>query len=299
MSVTQPKHAPFTCYKICTRIHYNVKGKGLSVNKLNTPDFTKKRRHGILLASHDRTLTQKKSEKGNMSKHQIISTALKEGRTHLTELESKEVLKQAGVNVVETRLAASKEEAVALSKQLGFPVVLKVASPDILHKSDVGGVKLGLKTARQVAAAYDAIVSSAKAKQPAATIEGVTVQKMARPGIEVIIGMSKDPQFGPVLMFGLGGILVEVLKDVSFRIVPLAPRDAHEMVTEIKAYPVLQGFRGQEAANIPLLEELLLSVSDFVEQSPEIKEMDINPVFAYHDSAVAVDARIVLENGKQ
>lgn len=233
-----------------------------------------------------------------MSKQQIISSARNEGRTHLTEIESKEVLKEAGVDVVETRLAASKEEAVALSKKMGFPVVLKIASPDILHKSDVGGVKVGLKTAREVAAAFDAIVGSARAKQPAATIEGVTVQKMARPGIEVIVGMSKDPQFGPVLMFGLGGILVEVLKDVSFRIVPLAPRDAHEMVTEIKAYPVLQGFRGQEAANIPLLEQLLLSVSSFVEQSPEIKEMDINPIFAYQDSAVAVDARIVLENGK-
>jgi acyl-CoA synthetase (NDP forming) len=121
------------------------------------------------------------------------------------------------------------------------------------------------------------------------------VQKMARPGVEVIIGMTKDEQFGPVLMFGLGGVLVEVLKDVSFRIVPLTKRDAAEMVREIKGYPLLEGYRGQEAVNISYLEELLLKVSDFVEQNPEIKELDLNPIIAYRDGAIAVDARIMLE----
>ena len=133
---------------------------------------------------------------------------------------------------------------------------------------------------------------------PEARIQGVSVQKMARPGVEVIIGMSKDDQFGPVLMFGLGGILVEVLKDVSFRIVPLAKRDAAEMVREIKGYPLLEGYRGQEAVDISYLEELLLKVSDFVEQNPEVKELDLNPIFAYSDGAVAVDARVILEEGK-
>jgi len=118
---------------------------------------------------------------------------------------------------------------------------------------------------------------------------------MARPGTEVIIGMSKDPQFGPVLMFGLGGILVEVLKDVSFRIVPLTRRDAREMIREIKGYPILEGYRGQDPANIEVLEETLLKVSDFVENRPEIKELDINPIFAYRDGALAVDARVILE----
>jgi acetyl-CoA synthetase (ADP-forming) len=119
---------------------------------------------------------------------------------------------------------------------------------------------------------------------------------MARPGVEVIIGMSKDPQFGPVLMFGLGGILVEILKDVSFRIVPLAPRDAREMIRELKGYPILQGYRGQEPGNVEVLEGLLLKVSNFVENRPEIKEMDINPIFAYKDGAIAVDARVILES---
>jgi acyl-CoA synthetase (NDP forming) len=121
------------------------------------------------------------------------------------------------------------------------------------------------------------------------------VQKMARPGVEVIIGMSKDAQFGPVLMFGLGGVLVEILKDVSFRIVPLTRRDAHEMVREIKGYPLLEGYRGQEPADVSYLEELLLKVSQFVEVTPEIKELDINPLYACRDGAVAVDARVILE----
>jgi len=118
---------------------------------------------------------------------------------------------------------------------------------------------------------------------------------MAPPGVEVIVGMSKDVQFGPVLMFGLGGILVEVLKDVSFRIVPITRRDAAEMIREIKGYPLLEGYRGQEPADIAALEELMVKVSQFVEQNPEIKELDLNPIFAYGDSAIAVDARIILE----
>jgi len=118
---------------------------------------------------------------------------------------------------------------------------------------------------------------------------------MARPGVEVIIGMSKDAQFGPVLMFGLGGILVEVLKDVSFRLVPLTRKDAGEMIREIKGYPLLQGYRGQEPADIPFLEQLIVKVSEFVEQYPQVKELDLNSVFAYKDRAIAVDARIVLE----
>jgi acyl-CoA synthetase (NDP forming) len=229
---------------------------------------------------------------------QIIAKARSEGRTVLTEVESKEVLKQAGINVIETKLATSKEEAISISQKFGFPVVLKITSPDIVHKSDAGGVKLGLKTAKQVGRAYDDILKTVRQKHPQARIQGVTVQKMARPGVEVIIGMSQDAQFGPVLMFGLGGILVEVLKDVSFRIVPLARKDAAEMVREIKGYPLLEGYRGQEAVDVSYLEELLIKVSNFVERNPEVKELDLNPIFAYSDGAVAVDARIILEGNK-
>ncbi len=226
---------------------------------------------------------------------EIISAARKEGRTFLTELESKQILKEAGISTTEIRLARTKKKAVSQSKELGFPVVLKIVSPDILHKTDVGGVKLSLNNEEDVCNAYDEIISAAKEHEPSAKIDGVSVQHMARPATEVIIGMSKDPQFGPVLMFGLGGILVEVLKDVSFRIVPLTRRDAREMIRELKGYPILEGYRGQEPANIAVLEEMLLKVSEFVEGRPEIKELDINPVFAYRDGALAIDARVILE----
>ncbi|TET88455.1 MAG: acetyl-CoA synthetase, partial [Dehalococcoidia bacterium] len=205
------------------------------------------------------------------------------------------LLEKAGISVIKTKHPPSMKEAVALSKEIGFPVVLKIASPDVIHKSDAGGVKVGLKNGAQVSQAYREIMTSIKQKHPKATIDGISVQPMAKPGVEVIIGMNKDPQFGPVLMFGLGGILVEILKDVSFRIVPLARRDAREMIRDIKGYPVLEGYRGQEPANVPFLEEMLLKVSDFAERNPEIKELDLNPIFAYRDGAIAVDARIVLE----
>ncbi len=231
-----------------------------------------------------------------MKKEEILDRARKQGRAILTEIESKQLLKEAGISITETKLATSMKEAMALSKGFGFPVVLKVASPDVTHKSDAGGVKTGLMNAAQVGKAYKEIMTSVKQKQPQARIEGVSVQPMERAGVEVIIGMSKDPQFGPVLMFGLGGILVEVLKDVSFRIVPLNRRDAREMIKEIKGYPILEGYRGQEPANVPFLEEMLLKVSNFVERNPEIKELDLNPIFAYRDGAVAVDARVVLED---
>ena len=228
----------------------------------------------------------------------IIDKARSEGRTVLTEVESKEFLKPAGINIIDTKLATSREEAISISRQFGFPVVLKIASPDIVHKSDGGGVRLGLKTASQVSKAYDDIMQAIRQKYPQARLHGVAVQKMARPGVEVIVGMSKDAQFGPVLMFGLGGILVEVLKDVSFRIVPLSRRDAAEMIREIKGYPLLEGYRGQEAVDISYLEELLLKVSDFVEKNPEIRELDLNPIFAYGDGAIAVDARVILEENR-
>lgn len=230
-----------------------------------------------------------------MTESKIIKQAKQEKRTQLTEIESKELLKDAGIPVVEAKLARTKAQAISLSREIGFPVVLKIVSPDVIHKSDSGGVKLGLNNATQVSKAYSEILSAVKQHYPDARIHGVSVQKMVRPGIEVIIGMTKDAQFGPVLMFGLGGILVEVLKDVSFRIVPLTRRDAREMIREIKGYPLLQGYRGQEPADIAFLEDLLLKVSDFVEKTPQVKELDLNPIFAYKNGAVAVDARVILE----
>jgi len=230
-----------------------------------------------------------------MTKAEILAKAGKEKRSLLTEIESKELLKAARIPVVETRLATSKKEAIELAAKLGFPVVMKIVSPDVVHKSDAGGVRLSIQNATQAGRAYNEILANIKKHYPRAKIVGVTVQKMAKQGIEVIIGMTKDAQFGPVIMFGLGGILVEVLKDVSFRIVPMTKRDASEMITEIKGYPILKGYRGQDPADIPYLEDLIVKVSEFVDKNPEIKELDLNPVFAYKDGALAVDARIILE----
>jgi acyl-CoA synthetase (NDP forming) len=230
-----------------------------------------------------------------MTKTEILKQAKKENRTQLTEIESKDLIKQAGIPVVEARLATSKTKAVELAKKMGFPIALKIISPDVIHKSDSGGVKLGIDSAAKVGEAYTEILAAIKKHYPKAKVHGVSVQKMAKPGVEVIIGMTKDAQFGPVLMFGLGGILVEVLKDVAFRIVPLNKRDAHEMIKEIKGYPVLEGYRGHGPADISFLEDLLLKVSDFVDKNPEIKELDLNPIFAYKNKAVAVDARVILE----
>lgn len=229
-----------------------------------------------------------------MSTIEIIDRAKSEGRTILTEVESKQILGEVGIPVARAQLATTREEAATAADQIGLPVVLKIVSPDISHKSDVGGVKLNLGSEEEVAAAFDEIVAAAQRAQPEATVLGVSVQEMARPGVEVIMGMTKDPQFGPVLMFGLGGVFVEVLKDVAFRIVPLEPRDARQMVRDIQGFPVLEGFRGQEPADLAVLEDMLMRLSAFVEEHPEIQELDLNPIFAYKDGALAVDARIVL-----
>jgi acyl-CoA synthetase (NDP forming) len=225
---------------------------------------------------------------------QIIEKAREEGRAVLTEIESKQLLTSLGIRTTEMRTATSREEAVAVSREVGYPCVLKVSSVDISHKSDAGGVKVGLADEQQVAEAYDAIMSSCRAKYPDAVIEGVTVQDMAPPGLEVIVGVATDPQFGHVVMFGLGGVWVEVLEDVSFRLVPLTKDDARSAVTEIRAARLLEGFRGSAPVDKAALEDILLRVSDFVAKTPEVREMDLNPVFAYRDGAVAVDARVIL-----
>jgi acyl-CoA synthetase (NDP forming) len=229
-----------------------------------------------------------------MKPKEILARARQENRTVLTEIEAKQILMQSGINCTDTRLAATKDAAVKLSEQFGYPVVLKVSSVDISHKSDAGGVKVNLKSKSEVENAFDAIMRSCKAAVPAAKIEGVSVQGMAKPGTEVIIGMTKDPSFGPVIMFGLGGVFVEVLKDVAFRVVPIEKSDAEEMVNEIKGKKLLEGYRGQEPADVAYLQQMLLKLSDFVNETSEIEEIDMNPVFSYKDGAVVVDARIIL-----
>jgi len=229
-----------------------------------------------------------------MSFEQIFSQARREKRTVLTEIESKRILIDAGIHCTDTRLARTREEALSLADAIGYPVVLKISSTGITHKSDAGGVRVNLNSRADVEAAYDGIMTSARQKFPSAGIEGVSVQTMARAGIEVIMGMTQDPTFGPVLMFGLGGILVEVLKDVSFRIAPLEQTDAAAMIGEIKGRKLLEGYRGQDPADKSCLENMLLKLSAFADGKREIAEIDMNPVFAYKDGAVVVDARIIL-----
>ena len=218
-----------------------------------------------------------------------------EGRLILTEEESKAILNEQGIRTTTPTLATSADQAATAAQDIGFPVVMKVASRDITHKSDVGGVRLGLSTADEARAAYDEIVASAKAAEPAASIDGVTVQPQAPGGgMEVIIGMTRDHQFGPVVMFGLGGIAVEVLEDVAFRIAPLTTRDARAIISEIKGYPLLTGHRSTRPVDLEALAGVIETVSAFVDATPGLAEMDLNPVLAYSDGAVAVDARMVL-----
>jgi len=217
-----------------------------------------------------------------------------EHRSTLTEVESKELLAAAGVPVVETRLARDRTEAAAAGRSLGFPVGLKICSPQIVHKSDCGGVRLGLNTPGEIQEAYDGIMAAVRRHHPQAVIHGVAVQKMAPPGVETIIGVSRDPHFGHVIMFGLGGVFVEVLKDVTFRIIPVTLKDAQEMITEIKGYPLLCGYRGRDPVNLEALAGMICKVSAVVEDDPRINELDLNPVFAGVDGAVAADARIAL-----
>lgn len=233
---------------------------------------------------------------GSKTRKLFLSILKKTQSPIMDEIQCKKVLKSAGIKVTMPVLAASKKEAVAFAEKMGYPVAMKIVSPQITHKSDIGGVKLKLRNRADVGKAFDEIMAAVRKKAAGARIDGVSIQKMAAPGLELVIGMTRDPQFGPMLMFGLGGTSVEILKDVAFRITPLTRQDAREMVRQIKGYRLLEGYRGQPPVDIEYLEEMLMKLSAFVEENPEIKEMDINPLFAYKKGAVAVDARIILDN---
>lgn len=225
---------------------------------------------------------------------EIIKNALFEGRTALLEPEANRVCGLYGVPVTNFKLAETEREAVKFSREIGYPVVLKIVSPDILHKSDAGGVIVNLKTPEEVGGAYRRIIDNAKQYKPDAKIVGLIVQEMAPSSTEVIIGMTKDPTFGPALMFGLGGIFVEVLGDVSFRIAPITERDAVEMIREIRAYKILEGVRGREPADKDAIVDILLKVSKLVTEHEEIDQLDLNPIFVYSRGAKAVDTRILI-----
>lgn len=232
----------------------------------------------------------------------IFETARSEGRTFVLEHEAKDIMKAYGIPIPAYDTAVSADEAVAKSAAIGYPVVLKILSKDVLHKSDAGGVKINLKNDEEVKEAFGEIMENAKKYGEKKGIDvdlsrGVFISDFADMGTEVIVGVTRDPQFGHALMFGLGGIFVEVLKDVTFRLIPFTEMDAREMVGEIKAAKILEGVRGQAPRDIDALVEVMLCISKMISENPEISELDCNPIFLYEKGkgALVVDARILID----
>lgn len=228
----------------------------------------------------------------------VINDVLAQGRKALVEYEAKQVLKAYGLPLPDEKLAKTVDEALEYAKEIGYPVVLKLMSPQILHKSDAKVIALRIKDGEELKKRWEEIHENAKKYRPDAEILGVLVAPMLKPGREIIIGITEDPQFGHAIMFGLGGIFVEILKDVTFRIIPIEERDAWTMIKSIKGYPILAGARGEPPADMEAIADMMLRVSQLVNDLEEyIKEMDLNPVFVYNEGegAVIVDARIILK----
>ena len=227
-----------------------------------------------------------------------VFEAARSKNRHLLGLEAFDILKAYGIPVVKTAFAKTAEEAISAAEEIGYPLVMKVVSPHISHKSDIGGIRLSLQNAAEVKAAYQDMMENISKKMPDASLEGVQLQPMLSGGREVIIGMVRDPTFGPMLMFGLGGVYVEILKDVRFAIAPVNDNEAREMITGIKTYPLLAGIRGTKPSDIDALVDVILAVSRFVCHFPEIEEFEINPlmVFEKEKGVLAVDMRLVLKS---
>jgi acetate---CoA ligase (ADP-forming) len=225
----------------------------------------------------------------------IIRAVREDGRQSLLEIEAKRLFALHGASVSGDLLAKTADEAAKLAAKAGGDVVLKIVSPDILHKSDAGGVWTKLHTQKEVRRAFRQIIRNAKQYNPAADIRGVLVSPMAAEGVEIIIGTKYDDQFGPVIMYGLGGIMVEVLKDVSFRVIPLTSSGAKKMIEETKSYPILNGARGKPPLDKKSISKLLLLCSEMVVAYPDIQEMDLNPVIVHENGLTIVDARIILK----
>ncbi|WP_455391587.1 acetate--CoA ligase family protein [[Eubacterium] cellulosolvens] len=230
-----------------------------------------------------------------MTVAELLQKISNENRRELTELEAKNVLEEYNIPVVKTVLAKTATVALKLADEFQYPVVLKIASPDILHKIDAGGVKTFIETPAAVKNAFNEIIANAKKYDPKARILGVTVQNQIPRGVEVIVGGLKDTVFGPCVMFGMGGTWVEVMNDVSFRLAPTTTDGAKEMINEIKAYPLLTRYRGSEGVDIEKLADIIVKVSNLMAENLSIVEIDVNPIFARVHSVIAVDARIVLE----
>ena len=213
---------------------------------------------------------------------------------NLNFIKSKDILSKYGILSCQEKHVGSKKEAFLFAEKIGFPVVLKIFSPDVHHITDVGGLKQGIKNKKELEKAWDDILSSVKKNKPKALIDGFLIQEEVK-GVEIMIGMKRSREFGPVLMFGLGGILVEVLKDVSFGITPISRSIAIRMIKEIKGYKILKGFRGSPAVNLEKLIDVLINLSKLSLENPEIKEIDFNPIIVNNKKALLVDTFFLYE----
>jgi len=232
----------------------------------------------------------------------VIERVKSEDRYSIGDLEAWDILEAYGIRIPKSKLAESQDQAVEYAAEIGYPVVLKITSPDILHKTDVGGVKVGLESPEEVRDAFELMLYRAERYLPEAEVWGCQVQEMAPPGgLEVLIGMNRDPQFGPLITFGLGGIYVEALKDVTFRVAPFSRKEAQAMLEEIRASALLEGVRGEPPVDKDSIVEILMRVGQLVQQFPEIAELDINPLIVYPEGqgAIAIDMRLVLSSEKE
>lgn len=224
----------------------------------------------------------------------IFEVAKAEKRNFLYEHEAKGLCGLYGMPITAIEVTKTEEDAVKAAKRIGFPIVLKIVSPQVLHKSDAGGVIVGIQDEKGIREGFNRIVANIRKNVPQAEITGILVQEMAPKSTEVIVGSTTDATFGPTIMFGLGGIFVEILKDVSFRIVPITLGDAEEMIEEIKAKKILDGARGMPKADKATIADILVKTSNMLIECPEIKELDMNPVLVYEKGARIVDARVIL-----
>jgi acetyltransferase len=229
----------------------------------------------------------------------IITRQLRTGRTYVGEVKAKDILRAYDFVVPDGRLVSTVEEATEAAPRLGYPLAMKIVSPDIIHKSDIGGVKLNLNSAQEVADAFELMMLRIGRRAPDAFLEGVYLERMVPKGREVILGMTRDPQFGPMLMFGLGGIFVEVMKDVTFHLAPITSAEAMSMLMGTRSYKLLEGVRGEQGVNLAAIGEALQRISQLVTDFPQIDELDINPfiVGKMGQDSVAADARIQLAEG--
>jgi acetyl coenzyme A synthetase (ADP forming)-like protein len=253
--------------------------------------------YGNYLASYNakQKFVFSKGKKAKPRGREIFQRAREEGRTALFEHEAKELMGLHGGQHFSSRLVRSVNEAVVAATEMDGPVAMKIVSSEILHKSDAGGVQLNLATEGEIRAAYEAIMKGAAAYDAAAQIQGALVEPMMKTGLELIVGTKMDDQFGPVIMFGIGGILVEVLKDVVFRVLPISERSARKMIDEIRSVELLNGFRGSPPVDRKGLKNLLLTISEIVGSYKDIQEIDLNPVIAYENGFGIADARILLK----